>query len=33
MQNYKKDNSAEIICIVLFVVSLLVIAGVVWASH
>jgi len=33
MQNYKEDNSAEIICIVLFVISLLVIAGVAWAIN
>jgi len=32
MNNYKEDNSTEIICIVLFAVSLLVIFGVVWAA-
>ena len=32
MNNYKVDNSTEIICIVLFVVSLLVIFGVAWAA-
>ncbi len=33
MENHKEDNSAEIICMVLFALSVLVIAGVAWAVH
>lgn len=33
VDNYKKDNSTEILCIVLFVFSLLVISGVAWVVN
>jgi hypothetical protein len=33
MNNYKEDNSVELVCIVLFLVSLLVVCGVAWAVH
>jgi hypothetical protein len=33
MEHQKEDNSAEVICMVLFAISVLVIAGVAWAVH
>lgn len=33
MNNYKEDNSAEIMGIVLFVLSLMVVFGVAWAAN
>ena len=33
MDNYKDDNSAEIICVVLFIFSLMVVFGVAWAVN